>query len=57
MRKILPAEQVVAVAPWRIRRRDLESQAVQDAAKAIRARRRLPPPENPAQLKLLESTT
>ena len=55
--KILPAQQSVATAPWRIERKDLGLELVQRAVEAIKTRRRVPLPENPAQLRLLESTT
>ena len=55
--KILPAEQVVPMAPWRIRCPDLDSEQVQKAVKAVKTRSRLPLPSEPSQLKLLEPTT
>jgi len=43
---MLPAEQICKGAPWVIKRADVESQEVIDAAKAKRKR---PLPENPDQ--------
>lgn len=41
-KKILPARQVVAYAPWIIEEKDLRLQAVQDAVEAIRKGRKFP---------------
>ncbi len=55
-RKLLPARQVVATAPWQIRHSDLGSEAVQRAAEAIRSGRRVPRGANASQLSLMTST-
>jgi hypothetical protein len=39
---VLPAQQVVACAPWEIARADLDRNAVQDAFRLIRLRVRAP---------------
>lgn len=57
LKEILPARQIVPVAPWQIRRKDLQSEAVKKAVRAVKSRQRVPLPENPAQLKLVESIT
>lgn len=56
-KEILPAQQAVAMAPWRIERRQLQSESVVDAAQAIKAGRKVPLPENSKQLKLIKSGT
>lgn len=56
-KRILPARQIVPVAPWQIRRQDLQSEVVKEAVRAIKSRRKVPLPETPGQLKLVESST
>jgi hypothetical protein len=56
-RRLLPATQVVAMAPWVIRAADLANDAVQQYIRAVHARRPLPPTTDPAQLTLTPSTT
>ncbi len=55
-RQLLPARQVVAMAPWQIRYSDLRSEAVQRAAEAIRNGRKAPRGANASQLSLVNST-
>jgi hypothetical protein len=54
---LLPAEQVIATAPWGIRTTDLETPAVQDYVAQVHRRRRGPPTPDTAQLSLTPSTT
>lgn len=56
-RRLLPARQVVAMAPWVIRAADLANDAVQQYVRAVRAGRPLPPTPDPTQLSLTPSTT
>lgn len=56
-KKILPAQQTVPTAPWRIERSHLASPAVVAAVQAIKAGRKVPLPENPDQLTLIKSET
>ncbi len=56
-RRLLPATQVVAMAPWVIRAADLANDAVQQYIRAVHAGRPLPPTPDPAQLSLTPSTT
>ena len=56
-KKILPARQIVPVAPWQIRRKDLQSEVVKAAVRSVKSRQKVPLPENPAQLKLVKSST
>ena len=55
-RKLLPARQVVAMAPWQIRCSDLRLEVIQRAAEAIRSGRSVPRGANASQLTLLKST-
>jgi hypothetical protein len=54
---LLPAEQVIATAPWVIRTTDLETPAVQNYVAQVHRRRRGPPTPDTAQLSLTPSTT
>jgi hypothetical protein len=54
---LLPAEQVIATAPWVIRTADLEAPAVQAYVEQVHRRRRGPPTPDAAQLSLTPSTT
>lgn len=54
---LLPAEQVIATAPWVIRTADLEAPAVQVYVEQVHRRRRGPPTPDAAQLSLTPSTT
>jgi hypothetical protein len=54
---LLPAEQVIATAPWVIRTTDLMTPVVQDYVAQVHRRRRGPPTHDSAQLSLSPSTT
>jgi DNA invertase Pin-like site-specific DNA recombinase len=54
---LLPAEQVIATAPWVIRTTDLAAPGVQDYVAQVHRRRRGPPTPDAAQLSLTPSTT
>lgn len=54
---LLPADQVVATAPWVIQRADLERPPVRDYVAQVHRRRRGPPTPDAAQLSLTPSTT
>jgi DNA invertase Pin-like site-specific DNA recombinase len=54
---LLPAEQVIATAPWVIRTTDLNLPVVQDYVAQVHRRRRGPPTPDTAQLSLTPSTT
>jgi len=54
---LLPAEQVIATAPWVIRTTDLAAPAVRDYVAQVHRRRRGPPTADAAQLSLTPSTT
>jgi len=49
---VIQGKQIVAYAPWIIRREDLETEQVKSAVSAIKAGRRFPLPEDPRQAKL-----
>jgi DNA invertase Pin-like site-specific DNA recombinase len=55
--KVLPAQQTVPTAPWRIERKELQSRRVILAVQAIKAGRKVPLPQNPDQLTLIKSET
>lgn len=54
---ILPAEQVMATAPWVIRTMDLDAPSVHAYVNQVHQRRRGPPTPDTAQLSLTPSTT
>ena len=54
---LLPAEQVIATAPWVIRTTDLAAPGVHDYVAQVHRRRRGPPTPDTAQLSLTPSTT
>ncbi len=54
---ILPAEQVMATAPWVIRTMDLDAPSVRAYVHQVHQRRRGPPTPDTAQLSLTPSTT
>jgi DNA invertase Pin-like site-specific DNA recombinase len=54
---LLPAEQVIATAPWVIRTTDLATPGVHDYVAQVHRRRRGPPTPDAAQLSLTPSTT
>ena len=54
---ILPAEQVMATAPWVIRTMDLDAPSVRAYVHQVHQRRRGPPTPDSAQLSLTPSTT
>jgi DNA invertase Pin-like site-specific DNA recombinase len=54
---LLPAEQVIATAPWVIRTTDLAAPGVHDYVAQVHRRRRGPPTPDAAQLSLTPSTT
>ncbi len=54
---VLPAEQVIATAPWVIRTMDLDAPAVRAYVNQVHQRRRGPPTPDSAQLSLTPSTT
>ena len=56
-RKLLPATQPVAYAPWAIRREDLALEPVQRAVEAVKAEHRLPQPASDLQLTFTNSRT
>lgn len=49
---VIRGKQIVAYAPWIIRREDLDTEQVKSAVSAIKAGRRSPLPEDPQQVKL-----
>jgi hypothetical protein len=49
---VIQGKQIIAYAPWIIRREDLETEQVKSAVSAIKAGRRFPLPEDPRQAKL-----
>ena len=51
-RGVIKGRQVVAYAPWLIKRDDLETEQVRQAVAAIKAGRKSPPPAHPDQLEL-----
>ncbi|MCU0636103.1 MAG: recombinase family protein, partial [Gemmatimonadaceae bacterium] len=54
---LLPADQVIATAPWVIQTADLERSAVRDYVAQVHRRRRGPPTADAAQLSLTPPTT